>query len=154
MTKNKKDYSKGKIYCIRSHKTDLIYVGSTCQPLSKRLNKHKTAYQAYLKTGIIKYTSSKIYELDESPYIELIVNYPCSCLDELRREEGKFIRSMDCVNRCVAGRTRKEYRDDNKEHIKKRTNQKIICSCGHKYTKANKARHERSPKHKQFINLL
>jgi hypothetical protein len=42
-----------------------------------------------------------------SPYIELIVNYPCSCLDELRREEGKHIRLMECVNKRVEGRTKK-----------------------------------------------
>ena len=50
--------------------------------------------------------------------IELIKNYPCSCLDELRREEGKHIRAMDCVNRYVAGRTQKEWYEDNKEQIK------------------------------------
>ena len=119
MNKNKKDYSKGKIYCVRSYKTDLIYIGSTCQPLSKRLNMHKASYNYYLKNGTLKYMSSKIYELDDSPYIELIVNYPCSCLDELRREEGKYIRLMDCVNRKIEGRTQKEWYEDNKEKILK-----------------------------------
>ena len=218
MNKNKKDYSKGKIYCIRSHKTDLIYVGSTCQPLSKRLNMHKTSYKNYLKTGISKEYSYKMYELDDKPYIELIKNYPCSCLDELRQEEGQHIRLMDCVNKYVAGRTPKEYYEDNKEKIKKyyqdnkdqikeyqkeyyednkdqikeyfkqyrqankerdkkyyednkdkikeyfkqyrqankdkikeKKNQKFICPCGGKYTKQNKARHDRSNKHKQYI---
>jgi len=166
MNKNKKDYNNGKIYCIRSHKTDLIYVGSTCQPLSKRLNIHKTKYKTYLKTGKIDTSSYKIYELDDTPYIELIVNYPCSCLDELRREEGKHIRAIDCVNRCVAGRTQKEwyednkekikeqakeYREANKEKIKEREKIKITCSCGSTYTKINKAQHERTNKHKQYI---
>ena len=180
MNKNKKDYSKGKIYCIRSHKTDLIYVGSTCQPLSKRLNMHKTTYKAYLKTGISKEYSYKIYELDDAPYIELIVNFPCSCLDELRREEGKHIRLMECINKYVAGRTKKEWCEDNKEHLKEyhkeyyednkdqilkqkkeyrehnkdKINQKITCPCGGKYTKQNKAQHEKTNKHKKFINLL
>jgi hypothetical protein len=67
MNKNKKDYQNGKIYCIRSHKTDLIYVGSTCQPLSKRLGKHRDYYKAYLKTGKSKEYSYKIYELDDKP---------------------------------------------------------------------------------------
>jgi len=225
MNKNKKDYSKGKIYCIRSHKTDLIYIGSTCQSLSKRLNKHKTAYNYYLKTGRSTEYSYKIYEVDDAPYIELIVNYPCSCLDELRREEGKFIRSIDCVNKVVPGRTKKEYiednkdkikeyqkeyreqnkekiikntkeyreknkekikkykeqnkekikeyqkeydkankdkkkeydkeyREQNKEKIKEQQNQKFICPCGGNYTQTNKATHEKTNKHKQFINLL
>ena len=123
MNKNKKDYSKGKIYCLRSYKTDLIYIGSTCQPLSKRLNKHKASYNYYLKNGVINCTSSKIYELDDSPYIELIVNYPCSCLDELRREEGKHIRAIDCVNKNIPGRTPKEYKQENKEKIKEQKKQ-------------------------------
>lgn len=175
MNKNKKDYSKGKIYSIRSYKTDLIYIGSTCQPLSKRLNMHKASYNYYLKNGTLKYMSSKIYELDDSPYIELIKNYPCSCLDELRREEGKHIRSMECVNKKVEGRTKKEWYNDNKEQRleyqkeyyennkekvkeyreqnKDKINQKFICPCGGKYTKQNKTQHERTNKHIEFNKL-
>ena len=185
--RKKKDYSQGKIYCVRSYKTDLIYIGSSCQPLYKRLNEHKTAYKNYLKTGIIQYTSYKIYELDDKPYIELIKNYPCSCLDELRREEGKHIRAMDCVNKYIAGRTKKEYYEQNKEKIlkkqkewyednkdkikeyqqankdkikeyqqanKEKITQKITCECGSIIQKCEKPRHERSNKHKQYIDNL
>ena len=47
VNRKKKDYQNGKIYCLRSHKTDLVYVGSTCQPLYKRLNEHKNYYKMY-----------------------------------------------------------------------------------------------------------
>ena len=113
-----RDYSQGKIYCIRSHETDLIYIGSTIQPLSIRMGKHRDSYKRYLKTGKSNEYSYKIFELDDKPYIELIKNYPCSCLDELRREEGKTIRLMECINKNVPGRTPKEYREDNKEKMK------------------------------------
>ena len=113
-----RDYSQGKIYCLRSHKTDLIYIGSTIQPLSIRMGKHRDSYKRYLKTGKSNEYSYKIFELDDKPYIELIKKFPCSCLDELRREEGKHIRLMECVNKRVAGRTKKEYYEDNKEKIK------------------------------------
>ena len=113
-----KDYSKGKIYCIRSHKTDLIYIGSTVQPLYKRLNVHKGHYRDYIKNGTHKIYSYKIFELDDKPYIELIKNYPCDCKDELDREEGKYIRAMECVNKVIPGRTPKEYYEDNKDKIK------------------------------------
>ena len=157
-----RDYSKGKIYCVRSNKTDLIYIGSTIQPLYKRFNVHKTNYKRYIKYGKINTLSYKIFELDDTPYIELITNYPCSCLDELNREEGKYIRSMDCVNKNIPGRTIKEWRDDNREHIKEyyeankaaiqaKKSQKFTCPCGGKYTKENKTKHEESIKHKQFI---
>lgn len=173
------DYKNGKIYSIRSHNTDLIYIGSTCQPLSKRLSKHKSNYKNWLKTGKTQYTSYKIYELDDNPYIELIVNYPCSCKDELRREEGKYIRSLECVNRCIEGRTKKQWYADNKEHIKeiqkkwneanidkvkeikkkyRETNrekmkQPLTCDCGSTYRKCDKARHERTNKHIEFTKL-
>ena len=181
VNRKKMDYQNGKIYCVRSYKTDLIYIGSTCQPLYKRLNEHKTNYKAYLKTGKTMFTSYKIYELDDKPYIELIKKFPCSCKDELRLEEGKTIRSMECVNRKIEGRTPKEYREDNKynllkqkkeyyeqnkeqileykkeyyeqnkEKIRERQKQKITCSCGSIYRKHDKAKHERTNKHKQYI---
>ena len=36
-TKSKKDYSLGKIYCIRNTTYDDTYIGSTCQTLSQRM---------------------------------------------------------------------------------------------------------------------
>ena len=36
-----RDYNNGKIYCIRNHVNDKIYVGSTCQSLSKRMAYHR-----------------------------------------------------------------------------------------------------------------
>ena len=35
------DYTNGKIYVMRSNKTDKIYIGSTTQPLFKRFFQHK-----------------------------------------------------------------------------------------------------------------
>ena len=37
MTKQLKDYTKGKIYCIRNKINDDIFIGSTCQTLSQRM---------------------------------------------------------------------------------------------------------------------
>ena len=41
MSQNSKDYKNGKIYCIRNNIDDNIYVGSTTQPLSKRMALHR-----------------------------------------------------------------------------------------------------------------
>ena len=38
-----KDFQKGKIYCIRNNITDDIYIGSRCQPLSKRMAFHRNS---------------------------------------------------------------------------------------------------------------
>ena len=37
------DYSKAKIYQIINDVSDDIYIGSTCQPLSKRMAEHRTS---------------------------------------------------------------------------------------------------------------
>lgn len=98
-------YANGKIYCLRSHQTDDIYIGSTIQPLYKRLYEHK---------------SKKLHILSnyDDMYIELIEEYPCNNRMELTRKEGEHIRANDCVNKIIAGRTLKEYYIDNKDKIK------------------------------------
>jgi len=121
------DYSKGKIYIIRSYQTDKVYIGSTTQTLAQRLGKHRRALKLYNKgekSGYI--TSCEILQYDDH-YIELIKNFPCDCREELQKKEGKYIRKYKkkgrCVNRCIAGRTKKQYNDDNKNIIKAKAKQ-------------------------------
>jgi predicted GIY-YIG superfamily endonuclease len=51
------DYKNGKIYCIRSHKSNDVYIGSTTQPLHKRFYHHKNNYK-YWKNGKYHYVTS------------------------------------------------------------------------------------------------
>lgn len=112
------NYNNGKIYSLRSHQTELVYVGSTTQPLYKRKGQHMTGYKKYLKGKYSFTTSFELCQYDDM-YIELIEEYPCDNRTQLERKEGQWIRKMKkCVNRYVVGRTRKEYREDNKEKIK------------------------------------
>ena len=46
------DYSKGKIYAIKSYQCDDIYIGSTVNKLSDRLSYHKTHYKSFLCSSI------------------------------------------------------------------------------------------------------
>ena len=112
-------FQHGKIYTIRSNITPLIYVGSTRQRLlSSRMTGHRSKFKAY-KNGEYGYCASfDILDIDENAYIELYERYPCDSKEELEKREGEVIRSLDCVNKRVAGRTKEEYREDNKEHIK------------------------------------
>lgn len=110
------DYSKGKIYTIRCRTDEtLIYVGSTIQPLSVRLGGHKN------KSIDIKYENRLIYKTInnkwEDWYIELYEDYPCENKEQLNKKEGEIIRLIGTLNIIVAGRTRKEWREDNKEQI-------------------------------------
>ena len=54
----------------------------------------------------------------ENCKIELIEYFPCDTLQELRRKEGEHIKNTECINKRVAGRTDKEYKEDNKERKK------------------------------------
>jgi len=54
------------------------------------------------------------YQFDNCK-IELVEMFPCLSKRELEEREGYFIRNNDCVNKFIAGRTRKERYEDNKE---------------------------------------
>lgn len=125
------NYQNGKIYSIRSHQTDIIYVGSTTQPLSKRLSKHRQNFNRWKNENKNKkyYTSFEILKYDDA-YIELIEAYPCNSKEELEKREGEIIRATEnCVNKRIAGRTQKQYRADNKE---------VFIEYAKKYYEANK----------------
>ena len=108
------DYSKGKIYTIRCRTDDtLIYVGSTIQPLYKRLASHKISSNRERDKNMLIYTT--INGNWENWYIELYELYPCSCKEELCKREGDVIRLIGTLNNRIAGRTHKEWYDDNKE---------------------------------------
>ena len=68
---SKRSYSNGRIYCIRNSINDDIYVGSSCQPLSKRMEKHRYDVRNDKKNNCSLY--KKMNELGvENFYIELI----------------------------------------------------------------------------------
>jgi hypothetical protein len=107
------DYSKGKIYTIRSHQTDKIYIGSTTQPLSERFRDHKKKFKYWKDGRGSNYVSSyEILKYDDA-YIELLEDCDCERKEQLHKREGALIREMDCVNKLIAGRTDKEYRTAN-----------------------------------------
>ena len=170
------NYTNSKVYKIWSTQGDKIYVGSTTkQYLSQRMDAHRTEYKRW-KDGKCKLiTSFQLFDEYgiENCFIELIEAKECNSKDELHKLEGKFIRELNCVNKVVSGRTRKEhyldnkehfkqYYDDNKEHFKQyydtnkekileTRSQIFICECGVNYTFGHKSRHIKSIKHCQFI---
>ena len=111
-----KSYDNGKIYIIRNYVDNDTYIGSSCQALCKRFQNHKDSLNSY-KRGRALY--KKMNELGkEQFYIELIEQYPCENVEQLRRREGEIIRELKPVlNKQVAGRTINEWREDNKEYI-------------------------------------
>ena len=109
-------YANGKIYALRSFQTDNIYIGSTTQPLTSRLWKHRNNFKSWEKGTFDYITSYEILKFDDC-YIELICDFPCETKEQLHKKEGETIREMNCVNKLIAGRTDSEYYQDNRKHL-------------------------------------
>ena len=105
-------YSTGKIYRIWNTENDSFYIGSTVQPLFKRMHNHRTTCKRR-ETRLFK----EIQRLGIDVFrIELVENYPCQSTAELNRREGELIRELKPnLNKNIAGRADSEYYFDNKE---------------------------------------
>ena len=172
------NYQNGKIYCIRSHQTDDIYIGSTTQKLCVRMAGHRKDYKRFINNKTHYYTSFDLCKYDDA-YIELLEEYKCNNKEELEKREGEIIRSMDCINKLVVGRTKQEYDKEyykiNKKKLKeyqktyklnpenmkkikeckKEYNKiKITCCCGSIILKCQKLRHEKSQKHIKLMEEI
>ena len=114
------DYANAKIYTIRSFQTEKYYIGSTTSTLTKRLSQHKTKYKCCERYC----TSAEIIQYGDA-YIELLEDFPCFKKDQLCKREGQLIREHkdNCVNIVIAGRTNKEWREDNKEKLSEQNKQ-------------------------------
>ena len=111
-------YENGKIYKIVDVGYTKCYIGSTTEKLSKRFERHRKYYKRFLEQNVIDTKAIDIFEeygIDNCK-IELIENCPCQTKEELLRREGYHIQNNDCVNKQVAGRTPKEYYEQNKEY--------------------------------------
>ena len=113
-------YHNGKIYKIADVGYNKCYIGSTTESLSRRFSKHKHKYRKYIEGGDKHATCYDLFDEYgvECCKIELIEFCQCETKDELLRREGQIIKDTDCVNRCVAGRTDREYYEDNFNRIK------------------------------------
>jgi hypothetical protein len=136
------DYGKGKIYAIRCTDSDDVYIGSTVESLSKRMSghrrKHNSTPNACASSALIGRGTA---------YIELVEDFPCERVEQLRKREGEIIRSRVCVNRYIAGRTGEEYREENKEHRDKQkkeyyqANREEIVQKKKEYHEQHKEKH-------------
>ena len=114
------DYSKGKIYNVWDNGYNMCYVGSTTQPLSKRMEWHRRDYKQFSKGNRHRITVFNIFDKYgvNNCKIELVENYTCTNKEELQAREGYFIRNTECINRCVPGRSTSEWCEDNKDRVK------------------------------------
>ena len=83
------DYSKAKVYKILNTVDDDVYIGATCQPLSKRTAKHRNNMNDACKKHSRLYEKMTLVEV-ENFYIELVKETPCENAEQLRAIEGEL----------------------------------------------------------------
>lgn len=137
----------GRVYCIRSHQTTEIYVGSTTQMLSSRMSGHRACYKRWTISNKHYVTSFEILKYEDA-YIELIEQGEFASKQEMEKREGHYIREMVCVNKCIAGRTQKEWETDNVDKITERQKQYKIQHAEQiaKYQKEYRIQHVENQK--------
>ena len=132
-------YKKGKIYIVKCKYDDsLIYVGSTIRCLNVRFVEHR----CYKDCSLYQFVKGEW----DNFYIELYEEYPCNNKKELLKREGEVIRLIGTINYKIAGRTSKEYREDNKEILaekakeRREKNKEILTEKKKIYYENNKER--------------
>ena len=108
------NYTNGKIYKILNAIDDELYVGSTVEPLCKRMAKHRHNVN---QSPHFKLYKHMINHGIDNFYIELIENYACSSKEELQAKEGSWIRQVGTLNSRIEGRTQKERRQEHPEYM-------------------------------------
>lgn len=124
------DFSLGKIYKLVSDESEEIYIGSTTQSLAKRKAGHMANYKAW-ENGSRNYLSSFEILKYSTCQIILLESHPCNSREELVARERYYIELMDCVNKNIPGRSRREHYEDNRDHFEEYQKQ---------YYKTNKER--------------
>ena len=159
-------YQRGKVYRIVCRKTGKQYIGSTCKKLlSQRLACHVCDFKKWKENRHHFLTSFEVLK-ENDYYIELVELVPCSCNDELLVRERFHIENNICENKQLPTRTTKEhyednkeelneksrkYQQDHKEEIAKKKKEKYDCPCGSTLRKSDKAQHEKSIKHQNYL---
>ena len=90
MAGNGRNYQNGKIYKVESLSAGLVYYGSTCSSLAKRMYFHKHESN--------RTCSKKVMEHPDA-VIVLVESFPCRSKEELNARERFYISNNPCVNK-------------------------------------------------------
>jgi len=110
------NFSKGKIYKITNDFNDEVYIGSTCDTLTKRFSNQRNNINTPSKMDRPLYILMREIGVDRFR-IEIIEEFPCGDKYQLRQREGFHIREQGTLNKRIESRTAKERYDENKIDI-------------------------------------
>lgn len=170
MPKTSIDYNNTyfyKIVCKDVNVTE-IYVGHTTE-FSKRKSEHKKQcnHPNLNRHNLKVYQYIREHGGWDNFDMVLIDKIPCQCKLEACKIERQFIEDLHAtLNAYIPTRTKHEYYQDtrdhtiqrvknyyeqNKEKIDEWRNTRFDCECGGSYFNHNKARHDRTLKHKAYM---
>ncbi len=105
----------GRIYRIVSSECDGVYVGSTTAQLKTRFCKHQNHYKRYLYGDGNFCTSYEIVKFTDAK-MELVHEGLFDSKKDMEKFEGDTIRTTpNAVNKRLAGRSKQQHYQDNKE---------------------------------------
>jgi len=161
------DYSKSCIYMLR-HKDDTelenIYIGSTTNFRLRKCNHKSCCCNPYDKDyNLKKYQYIRANGGWEEWIMVWLEDYPCESKRELYlREDQVMLEYQNRLNDKRASRTLKQYKEDNKEQVKKKkkewyennkvkllnkNKEKTKCNiCGCEITKVHLKKHQETKK--------
>ena len=89
------NYQNGKIYKIVNDINVKIYVGSTCNPLSKRMGQHRSVANNFITSGNGTEIQRHMYDLGIGHFeIILLESFPCLNRDELNKRERYYVEQL------------------------------------------------------------
>jgi len=139
------DYSKSKIYKLVCDNPELIYFGSTTQPLYKRLHQHKDNFK-YKDSP----SNKKMFEIG-GVKIVLVEEISCENKEQLYRRERWYIENHKCLNLCVPWRSKDENKKLQADAVKKCKSRIITCECGAVMRHDNLRLHLKRKKHFRLL---
>jgi len=69
---------------------------------------------------------------------------------EDREKKQQILNAINPYSGLSKDEYQKKYKDENKQEIREKANEKHICMCGGKYTTTSKIQHLKTLKHQQF----
>ncbi len=165
------DYQKGLIYTIKTG--DSVYVGSTTNFRERKWG-HKADLKRKKERNLYQTIINNGGEWDMKPYKE----FPCNSKLQLEIEEEKIRRELNADLNMIKCNTdkeekkqekkeydaeyvkknyekilqqNKEYREKNREAIRKKDRERLICECGCSVNRNGLGRHKKTQKHQNFI---
>jgi hypothetical protein len=141
-------FEKGQIYKIEplngAHED--IYIGVTCKSLEQCFQQHKNDYTRYLHGNYHFVTSFHLFDKYgfENCKITLLETINTNSTHDMASRKSFYIRTLECVNKCIPLRSKKEYHADNRVSLleyRKRyrvDNKESILEYGKRYRADNK----------------